>query len=152
MAKYLIEEVKLDQGKGGMACGPVSGPVIGEVKVKGTDEKEFYLSLAEVDGLANFYKTERSTIKDQLNDDWTDEFLHYMNDHFLDDVGDYYDLFEKCREDELYEVYRYLIYLVRSEEKDVQPFIKKSVGKYADEIDIPVSDIEEEYNEEEEEE
>lgn len=53
---------------------------------------------------------------------------------------------------ELYQACRYLIYLVRCERGEEEPFIQSTVGKYLDEMEIPMSDEEEDYMEEMEEE
>lgn len=52
---------------------------------------------------------------------------------------------------ELYQACRYLIYIVRYKRDQEEPFIRSTVGKYLDEMEIPMSDAEEEYREEMEE-
>ena len=145
MARYRVLEAKCGVGTGGMACGPVSGPVVGEIKLADESGKEFYLCLAEVDGIPNWFKTDRSTIDEQIEETSEDVF-DYLNDHYID-VGEYVDVFDDP-EAELYQVYRYLIYLVRCERDQEEPFIRATAGKYLDEMEIPMSDLEEEYFEE----
>ena len=145
MARYRVLEAKCGVGAGGMACGPVSGPVVGEIKLADESGKEFYLCLAEVDGIPNWFKTDRSTIDEQIEETSEDVF-DYLNDHYID-IGEYVDVFDDP-EAELYQVYRYLIYLVRCEREQEEPFIRSTVGKYLDEMEIPMSDSEEEYFEE----
>ena len=74
MADYIITEARVDVADGGMACGPVSGPVIGEAKFTSDDGAYFYLSLAEVDGIPNFFKTPASTFEKHLETDIDEEF------------------------------------------------------------------------------
>lgn len=144
--RYKVLAAKCGVGAGGFACGPVSGPVIGEIKLADENGSEFYLCLVEVDGIANWFKTDRSTIDDQLSEDAEESLYDYLNERDLS-LGEYVDvLYEK--EDELYQAYRYLIYLVRCEMEKVEPFIQATVGKYLDEMDIPMSDIEEDLSEE----
>lgn len=145
MIRYKVLAAKSGVGAGGFACGPVSGPVIGEIKIADENGSEFYLCLAEVDGIANWFKTDRSTIDDQLLGD--DESLYdYLNERVLP-LGEYEDVLEE-KEDELYQAYRYLIYLVRCKTEEAEPFVQVTVGKYLDEIEIPMSDVEEELLEE----
>ena len=145
MIRYKVLAAKCGIGGGGFACGPVSGPVIGEIKIADENGSEFYLCLAEVDGIANWFKTDRSTIDDQLLGD--DESLYdYLNERDLP-LGEYEDVLKE-KKDELYQAYRYLIYLVRCETKEAEPFVQVTVGKYLDEIEIPMSDVEEELLEE----
>jgi len=149
MVRYKVLEAKCGVGAGGMACGPVGGPVVGEIKLADESGEEFYLCLAEVDGIPNWFKTDRSTIDEQI-EETSEEVFEYLNDHYID-IGEYVDVFADP-EVELYQAYRYLIYLVRCERDQVEPFIRSTVGKYLDEMEIPMSDDEEEYGEEMEEE
>ena len=146
MARYRVMEAKCGVGAGGMACGPVAGPVVGGIKLADEDGDGFYLCLAEVDGIPNWFKTDRSTIDEQLSDEDEDNLYDYLNDNCVD-VGEYEDVFEDT-EAELYQAYRYLIYLVRCEREQEELFIQSTVGKYLDEMEIPMSDAEEEYMEE----
>ena len=145
MARYRVLDAKCGVGAGGMACGPVGGPVIGEVKLADESGEEFYLCLAEVDGIPNWFKTDRSTIDEQI-EETSEEIFEYLNDHYID-IGEYVDVFDDP-EAELFQAYRYLIYLVRCERDQEEPFIQATVGKYLDEMEIPMSDEEEEYSEE----
>ena len=146
MARYRVLEAKCGVGTGGMACGPVSGPVVGEIKLADESGKEFYLCLAEVDGIPNWFKTDRSTIDEQLSDNGGPDLYNYLGDNYVD-FGEYEDVFEDT-EAEFYQACRYLIYLVRCERDQEEPFIMATAGKYLDEMEIPMSDLEEEYFEE----
>ena len=148
MARYRVLEAKCGVARGGMACGPVGGPVVGEIKLADENGKEFYLCLAEVDGIPNWFKTDRSTIDEQI-EETSEEVFEYLNDHYID-IGEYVDVFHDP-EAEFYQACRYLIYLVRCERDQEEPFIRATVGKYLDEMEIPMSDAEEEYREEMEE-
>ena len=82
MARYRVMEAKCGVGAGGMACGPVAGPVVGEIKLADEDGDGFYLCLAEVDGIPNWFKTDRSTIDEQLSDEDEDDLEDPMlNNH-----------------------------------------------------------------------
>lgn len=148
MARFKVLEAKCGVVRGGFACGPVGGPVIGEIKLANEKGDEFYLNLSEAGGIPNWYKTERSTIDEQMKEASNDVF-DYLNDHYID-IGEYEDVFADA-DMEMYQAYRYLIYLVRCEMDQVDPFIERTVGKYLDEIEIPMSDVEEEYLEDMEE-
>lgn len=149
MARYRVLEAKYGMARGGFACGPVAGPIMAEIKLAGDNGDEFYLNLTEVDGIPNWFKTDRSTIEEQIAERSEDVF-DYLNDHCID-FGEYIDVFADP-EEELYQACRYLIYLVRCERGAEEPFIQATVGKYLDEMEIPMSDEEEDYREEMEEE
>ena len=153
MTRYKVVEARCGLGNGGMACGPVSGPVIGEIHLQGDNGDDFYLCNAEVDSIPCMFKTPMSTIDDQINESIFDEGprQEFFNSCYMD-VGDYDEILQD-KENELYDAFRYLIYIVRTSWKDMDSFIAKTVGKYLDEMEIPMSDIEEsmmdEYEEEE---
>lgn len=146
MKRYRVLEAKCGVGEGGFACGPVGGPVIAEIRLSDEDNSAFYLSLVEVDGVANWFRTDRSTIDELLSEDNDESVFDYLNDNNLP-LGEYGEVLDE-KEDELYQAYRYLIYLVRCEMDEAEPFIQATAGKYLDEIEIPMSDIEEEMLEE----
>ena len=85
-----------------MACGPVAGPVIGEIRLEDENGDGFYLCLAEVDGIPNWFKTDRSTIDDQLSGTAESELYDNLNDNFMNTVGDYEDVFEDTDAEEEY--------------------------------------------------
>ena len=146
MKRYRVLEAKCGVGEGGFACGPVAGPVVAEIRLSDENSSKFYLSLVEVDGIANWFRTDRSTIDELLSEDNDESVFDYLNDNNLP-LGEYGEVLDE-KEDELYQAYRYLIYLVRCEMDEAEPFIQATAGKYLDEIEIPMSDIVEEMLEE----
>ena len=156
MEKHLlITSARYEVTDGGMACGPVSGSVIAEVGFRTPDGEEFFISCAEVMGIPNFYKTERSVIDEEVKvensgGEFDEEFKDYLMNCFIDGIGEYDEIFEN-RDPEWFTILRYLIYIVGNDCDETDAFIKDTVGKYLDEIDIPVSSIEKAYAEDEEE-
>ena len=139
-----------------MACGPVPGAVFAEAGFRTPEGEEFFISCAEVMGIPNFYKTERSVLDEEVEmensgDEFDEEFQDYLMSCFIDDIGDYYEIFEN-KDPEWFTILRYLIYIVGEDFSDSDAFIKETVGKYLDEIEIPVSSTEELYTDEEDEE
>ena len=139
MTRYYIESAKYGVGEGGFACGPVDGPVVAEIKVK-TDNEEFYMSLAEVYGIPNFYKSNESVYNFLMNPELDEEAIENVNQYFIE-IGDYDEIFER-KEDKWFELYRYLIYVVRADYGECEQFIDSTKNNYIDDIDIPFSDIE----------
>ena len=153
MEKHLlITFAKYEVTNGGMSCGPVPGSMIAEAGFKKPDGEEFFVSCAEVMGIPNFYKTEKSVIDDEVamenSGEFDTEFQDYLMDHFIDGIGEYDEIFEN-KDPEWFTILRYLIYIVGNDYDDTDAFILATVGKYLDEIEIPVSSIEENYIEEE---
>ena len=144
MAKYLIEKVKNGIDRGGMGCGPIPGTVTCEVLFKNEDDSSFYMSLAENEGFPNFYITDKSTFDEQMNGDWSNEFIDFMNAHYVEQIDDYSEVFKKT-DDKHYQLYRYLTYMVRCESGAEEVFAAETTGKYLDEIIIPDSDLEKEW-------
>lgn len=148
--KYLIKSEKVKIGKGAIsACGPIPGPVIGEVAVELENGTMNYICLVEAAGFPNFYKNTQSDFDIHCKSVISEEEFAYINETYLDAdyLTDYDIFFEGGKTDELYEVYRYLIYIVRSSWEDTDAFAEATVGKYIDEIDIPATDVEIEHEE-----
>ena len=63
-------------------------------------------------------------------------------------LGEYYDIFDsiyKNPDNPAVPFLRYVIALTRCDLKDVKKLVKLAVGKYMDEIKVPISDEEEDY-------
>ncbi len=94
-----------------------------------------------------------------ITDDFSDEFVDFVNDHTVNefdgieiDDGYYttYDCIRENPDNPAGPVMKLLIALVRCDMDETEALIEASMGKYADEIDIPLCDMEEEYLEEQE--
>ena len=142
MARYFIKNARFGADKGGSACGPMCGPVVAEIEVKSDDGEIFYMSLAEVDGIPNFFKSEKPMFEMHLDSENDD--VAYFTEHFID-TGDYFDIY-RYNDDEFFPIYRYLMYLVRSND-NLDEFVENSTEKYLDEITVPKFDLDEEYDE-----
>lgn len=150
MKRYLIEEAKCGVTKGGMACGPVPGDVIVTIKYNdGTGSK--WLNMSEVMGIAIVTLLEKDYHDVLMTDAFDDEFVAYLDDHTISEF-DGIELGEDCRViiGNVYEnsdnpaapLLKYLISLTRCAMDEVDDLIKMATGKYADELDIPMSDVE----------
>ena len=151
-----ITFAKRAESDDGMACGPVPGAVFAEAGFRKADGEEFFISCAEVEGIPNFYKTDRSVIDeavymDENDRDGESDFWNFMSAHYLDDIGEYDEIFEE-KDPEWFMMLRYLISIIGNEPAEAEAIIQETVGKYLDEIEIPVSPIEEDYMEDEDEE
>lgn len=144
MKKMHIVDVKCDAVGG----GPFPGTVVAEAKVQEDGGNMFYMSLVEYDAMPNFYKSDESLYELHLNEDLDEEISDKLEGYIIAS-GEYDEFFEEPDE-EWDTLFRYLIYIVRGEWDETKAFIANTVGKYLDEIDIPRSDIEEEYYEENE--
>lgn len=138
MSRYYIEAIKYGEADGGIACGPVGGAIVAEVKIRIENGEVFYLSLADACGFPNFFKTLESTFEQQLQMD--EDIISVLEDAFIE-TGDYEEIFEK-KDSEWFELYRYLIFFVSESEEACKEIEKLSVGKYIDEIEIPASEYE----------
>ena len=157
MKRYLIEEAKCGITNGGMACGPVFGNVAATIKFK-EKTKSKWLSMVEVDGIPNYYITDKDIFDDLIKEDFEDEeFTEYLQEHFITEFNglelgmDYTEFFDNVSEDPdnpAISLIRYMIALIRCASEDVEKLVSMAAGNYSDEIDIPVSDVEEEYEEE----
>ncbi len=159
MKRYLIEDTKCGVTAGGMACGPVPGDVVVTIKYNDGTESG-WLNIVEVLGIPNYFLTEKDIYDDLMENDFDDEFTDYLEEHSISsfnglDVGENSDVFCSISEnpDNLaIPLIRYAIALVRCSMEELEELIEMGRGKYADELDVPASDLEEEYKEENEEE
>ena len=165
MKRYIIEEAKCGITEGGIACGPVDGSVVATVRFKDEGESK-WISLVEAQGIPNVYLSDKDIHEDLVKEDFeNDEFTAYMEEHYINEFNgiefgtDYSDTFESISNDPenpAVPLIKYLIALVRCDMEEVDGIISMATGKYADELEIPVSDVEEdfldEYDEEYEEE
>lgn len=149
MSRFLIQDVKCGVSR---PAGPAESAVVAEAKIKADDGEIFYASICEFGGEPMFFKTECSTIETQLDDSLLDdEYIAFLQDHSIG-VSDYYELYTDYSDNELFPVFKCLAYVVRTDWDTCTSFMEEIKDKYADEIDVPVSDIEEEVIEEYEEE
>ena len=154
MKRYFIEEAKCGVSEGGMACGPVSGSVNASVKFR-DGGKTFWLTNSEVTGIPNFFLTDKDVFDQLCNDDFSEEFNAYMQECFVSDfegitLGEYEEVFESIMEDPenpAIQLVRYLIALTRCKIEEEEGLIELAVGKYIDEVDVPLTTDEEEWTE-----
>lgn len=136
MARFFIMNVKA-----GDACDPMEGPVVAEAQLKDEQSREFFISLAEADGLPNFFMTQSSTYEEQLcYDNMDDELIELLEESYFAG-GAYEDVFRK-KDPMWIDVFRYLTYLVRCRPEEEGTFIEATKGCWTDEIVIPLTDVE----------
>ncbi|MGI6110020.1 MAG: hypothetical protein ACOYB8_09305 [Eubacteriaceae bacterium] len=155
MKNYFMEDVKCGVTEDKMSpCGPVSGLVAATVKVKDGD-KEYWVTNVEVMGIPNFYVSDKDIFQDTLEENYDDqEFSDYLHSceissfNNLEISGDYDTLLEAIfndTENPAVPLLKYLLALTRCEMDQTDELINRGKGHYADEIEIPVSDVEEDY-------
>ena len=141
MERYLIESANCE------IAGDVLCPaVVAEAKICPEAGEAFYLSLAEVEGMAQFYRSAESTFELQVHPEDCGETGKILEKNLLW-AGEYDELFDE-NDPVWLPLYRYLIYIVRSAWEDCNAFIAATEGRYLDEISVPTSDVEEFYFEE----
>lgn len=152
MKKLFVEDVKVGVSKGGMACGPVPGHVVAEVCLRAEEDGTVkYYSLAEVEGIPNFFETDVSTFDRQIEDDGDDEeFWDMLSEHIAGDFSDYRGFFDNQEEMELHDpehmlIWKFLIYLVRSDWDEIEQMKAVSIGKCLGDFEIPVCDLEQDW-------
>lgn len=158
MKRYLIEEVKCGVSEGGIACGPVGGNVVVTIKYNDGNGSK-WLNMEEVTGIANVTLCDQDYFDVLIASRFDEDFITIMNNSWIGEF-DGIEIGEDCPEiiSNVYEnaenpaapLLKYLVTLTRCSMDEVDSLIKMATGKYADELDIPMSDVEEEMLEEEE--
>ena len=102
MAKYQVKSISKGIGVGGRSCSGWSpGPEICEIKVLDDKGEEFFLSLAKSDEFPYFFKTKKSTFKQQVHEIDDKAFWKELNDNNIaggwsfDEAFEYLDKKEK---------------------------------------------------------
>lgn len=147
MKKYQIVNARVDQCSG----GPDPAIFNAEVELKPSRGKPFFFTITECDGMPMIFKTSSSVFDWWMDQDtYSDELDKLQEAGSLYESEGYSELFENHDDIECYEGLRYLIYLIHASWDDTESFIAQTKGKFLDEIEIPKSDVEEEWEEEEE--
>ena len=153
MKRFLIEDVRVGISKGGIACGPVLGNVIGEIVLRDEDGKATYHCMAEVSGTLNFYESEASLYQGQIDEDFDNaEFADLLESSFTEGYDNYYDFYEEVNAMQplsvIARIRKYLAYMVRADWPEIDRLKADTKGKLISDIEIPLCDAEAEYLEE----
>ncbi len=118
---------------------------------------QFYLGITDFEGFPNYYLSDEDHHDELVEEDFEDEqFTEFLDEHRIDDFnglelgGEYPDLFGAIAENPenpAVPLIRFAVAMVRCSTDEEEELIRMATGKYADELDIPVSDVEEEYTE-----
>lgn len=146
--RFLIEDAKC----GVAQSGPMIGIVITSVKFNDGESSKWF-NLAEVDGIPCFYLTEDDVYDTLISNEFSEEFQEMLDNSYIEEFegitfGEYEEVFDSIYENPdnpAVEFIRYVIALTRCALKDVKKLVKRAVGKYVDEIKVPVSDAEDDY-------
>ena len=153
MKRFLIGDVHVGISKGGMACGPAPGNVIGEIVLLNEDGKAFYHCMAEVSGTLNFYESESSLYQRLLDEDFDNaEFANLIESSFTEGYCSYYDFYEEVNALQplsvTAQIQKYLAYVIQADWPEIDHFKTDTLGKIISDIEIPICDAEAEYLEE----
>lgn len=150
MKRFLIEDVRIGISKGGIACGPASGNVIGEIVLRDDDGKASYHCMVEVSGTLNYYRSDFSIYQGQIDEDFDNiKFVGLMESSFAEGYVSYYDFYREINTIQplsiTARIQKYLAYLVRAGWSETNRLKADAVGKLISDFEIPLCDAEEEY-------
>ena len=116
----------------------IYGSIVSEVEIEEPNGNKFYVSLADVGGIPNFYKSDVSLYNIHTDGNW-ETAADILNKYILD-ISDYEDVAGR-QDDDLYIIYKYLIYSINISDDEVDQFVADTVQKNVDEIVIPEIDF-----------
>ena len=153
MKRFLIEDVRVGISKGGIACGPVPGNVIGEIVLRDEEGNATYYCMAEISGTLNFYESESSLYQGQIDEDFDNaEFADLMESSFTEGYDSYNDFYDEVNAMQPLSVTarirKYLAYVVRADWPEIDRLKADTIGKLISDVEIPLCDAEAEYVEE----
>lgn len=140
--KYQIISARVEQASG----GPDAAILVAEVELKPANGAPFFYTLVECEGMPMVHKTESSVFDWWMEPDAYESELDELQDAGSVYEGENYDeLFKDHKSIECYEGLRYLIYVMRTSWDEAEAYIQATKGKNLDEIEIPSSDAEVEW-------
>ena len=130
-----------------MGCGPVSGSVIVAIKLR-SDDKSQWLNVAEMDGFIEPFLMDEDVFDELMKEDFENkEFYENLESYRIEEVdgfsldGDFGDLCERTTEDPenpAAKLIRFLLLLIENADENDE-ILKMGVGKYTDELDLPIT-------------
>ena len=149
-SKFFVEQVKRGVTEGGMACGPVSGDVIVTIKYRKNDEPSRWLSNMQSMGFSTFYVDDFDPFDLLMSGDVENpKFGAGRIDEFEGvEIGFYeemYETFDENKDNPAVLLLRYLIAVAQSSQEEIDDLIKLVEGHYIDEINVPISEDEEDF-------
>ena len=127
------------------------GSVVAAVQYRENESVPKLIYLVEVDGIANFFLIDVDVFDKLIEED--DKTIERANDSAIQEFngitlgsGDYdFACLQENEDNPAVPLIRYIIALVRCEMEEVNALVTIAKGKYIDEVEIPLSDLEEEY-------
>lgn len=155
MKKFLVEGINVGVSKGGIACGPVDGLVVAEIRLKDVEANAvIFHALTEVGGTLNFTQSDRSTFDIQVKENYEDqEAWALVEAGYVGGYSDYDEFYEDlatCDEEHRL-IWKLLACLVRADSDKFAEIKGRCTGKLLSEIEIPLCDAEQAYKESHEE-
>lgn len=158
MAKWLIEDVKVGESKGGIACGPVGGHIVAELQLRDTEEDAVsYYGITEVEGTVNLTESDQSLYDIEIEEDYDDKAAwEKVSNAEAGGYCDYHDFYEDIYNLDTFDednvlIWKLLAYFVRASWEEIDAMKAKCIGKALEEIEIPICDAEQDYLDEQEE-
>lgn len=148
--RYFVEEIKCGMTKGGFACGPIGGTVVVTIRYRKNDGPSQWLANAEFDGLASIFQTDydpHDILMSEDDEENQNEIapVNSFEGIEFEDYEDLFDYFAEHGDDPAIPLLRLLIAVTRCDMDETNALMNAAAGKYADEIEIPIIDIEEEF-------
>ena len=152
MTRYLIEQASFGSTEG-YNDEIIFGFPVASVKFSDGSQSQ-WLSIMDADGFILFSLADHNVQEPLERETPSAEFEHDFDKHMTEEfngIGLYQGYESLCQgigndpQNPAVPLLRYLIALVRSEPRDARSLIRLAEGKYADELDMPFSDVEKEY-------
>ena len=158
MAKRLIEDIRVGESAGGIACGPVGGSIVVEMMIRNTEDNSVsYHQIVETEGMPTLLEAEESLFDILIEEDFEDKqawakveeaqiggYCGYSE--FYDDVKN-----QEAFDEEDAPLRKLLVFFTRASWEAIEKMKPQFIGKALEDIDVPVCDMEQEYLDDQEE-
>lgn len=148
--KYLIKDIKFGTTEDGVACEPIEGNIVVTIEFQ-DDISTNWLSMVEIFGIPEFYYSDEDIFEELLkeSDDFIEKTEHLIIKEFNGiQLGEYEDIIKNLRkpfDENDKSLIKLIIAVMRLDYEDTNKLIEDSIGKYSIDINIPNTDLDEDF-------
>ncbi len=147
-SRFFVEQVKCGVTDNGIPGS--GGDTIVTIKYRKNDGPSQWLSNAGCMGYCNIYLNDFDPFDLLVSGDEDDpKFGTGLSDEFegieFDDYEEMFEAFEEDKDNPAVLLLRYLVDVTYAGDEEAEELIKMAEGKYIDEIDVPISELEDDY-------
>ena len=158
MAKRIIEDIKVGESAGGIACGPVGGSIVAEMKLRNAeDDSVRYFEIVETEGIPTLLESDESLYDILIEENYEDEQTwSKVEEAQVGGYCGYSEFYDDAKDPETFDeedvpLWKLLVFFTRAGWEEIDKMKSQFIGQYLEDIEVPVCDVEKEYLDDQEE-